>query len=178
MCGSVLVWHDGKVLRSIPAHEGAIFSLFQCAAGFATGGKDGRVRLWQPDFEPLATIDMNTLDTAYAGKCREEKEADKGRRKGMSQSGAKRERGGRPEAEAETNPRKECSSHHRRACDAKENKRRSLLRERKQAGLDYTHAHTHARRKRQLYTPPITFRACGALALLGRQRRLHWNKEQ
>ena len=66
--GDVLAWRQGKLLRSIAAHEGAIFCLHQSRNGFATGGNDGLVRLWQPDFKPIGTIDLTGVEGGYNGE--------------------------------------------------------------------------------------------------------------
>jgi len=60
MSGDVYKWRENNLERTIPhAHSGAIFSMHKSADGFATGGRDGVIKLWDVDFNPLTTLDMN-----------------------------------------------------------------------------------------------------------------------
>eukprot|EP01135_Chromosphaera_perkinsii_P001223 Nk52_evm22s162 gene=Nk52_evmTU22s162 len=46
------------------AHTAAIFSLFQCPQGYASGSKNGVVRLWDADFKPITSINL-AKDSPY-----------------------------------------------------------------------------------------------------------------
>lgn len=39
-----------------------------CEEGFATGGRDGCVRLWDLNFKPITVIDLRETDQGYKGK--------------------------------------------------------------------------------------------------------------
>lgn len=39
-----------------------------CEEGFATGGRDGCVRLWDLTFKPITVIDLRETDQGYKGK--------------------------------------------------------------------------------------------------------------
>lgn len=40
-----------------------------CEEGFATGGRDGCVRLWDLNFKPITVIDLRETDQGYKGNC-------------------------------------------------------------------------------------------------------------
>ncbi|TTD32934.1 Echinoderm microtubule-associated protein-like 6 [Bagarius yarrelli] len=44
-----------------------IFSMHSCEEGFATGGRDGCVRLWDVDFKPITKIDLREAEQGYKG---------------------------------------------------------------------------------------------------------------
>ena len=69
--GSVYRWAPGAdgaptVAQARTEHEGPVSALFVLlgTAGFATGGKDGKVVLWEAGLQPTATIDVCTLKPA------------------------------------------------------------------------------------------------------------------
>jgi len=35
--------------------------------GYASGGKDGNVKLWDPDFKPITTINLVNTSEGYKG---------------------------------------------------------------------------------------------------------------
>lgn len=39
-----------------------------CEEGFATGGRDGCVRLWDLNFKPITVIDLRETDQGYKGE--------------------------------------------------------------------------------------------------------------
>lgn len=47
--------------------QAGIFSMFSCEEGFATGGRDGCVRLWDVDFKPITKIDLREAEQGYKG---------------------------------------------------------------------------------------------------------------
>uniref|UniRef100_A0A8C7YJ93 EMAP like 5 n=1 Tax=Oryzias sinensis TaxID=183150 RepID=A0A8C7YJ93_9TELE len=52
--GDIYVWKGINLLRTIQgAHGSGIFSMNACEEGFATGGRDGCVRLWDLNFKPI-----------------------------------------------------------------------------------------------------------------------------
>lgn len=38
-----------------------------CEEGFATGGRDGCIRLWDTDFKPITKIDLREAEQGYKG---------------------------------------------------------------------------------------------------------------
>ncbi len=48
--------------------QGAIYSVYVCADGYATGSKDGCIGLWDVDFKPIAMLSLATAATGYPGK--------------------------------------------------------------------------------------------------------------
>ncbi|XP_015240079.1 PREDICTED: echinoderm microtubule-associated protein-like 6 [Cyprinodon variegatus] len=66
--GDVYVWKGLGLMRTVQAAHGAgIFSMFSCEEGFATGGRDGCVRLWDVDFKPITKIDLREAEQGYKG---------------------------------------------------------------------------------------------------------------
>uniref|UniRef100_A0A3Q2E4B0 EMAP like 6 n=1 Tax=Cyprinodon variegatus TaxID=28743 RepID=A0A3Q2E4B0_CYPVA len=64
--GDVYVWKGLGLMRTVQAAHGAgIFSMFSCEEGFATGGRDGCVRLWDVDFKPITKIDLREAEQGY-----------------------------------------------------------------------------------------------------------------
>ncbi|GCB76915.1 hypothetical protein scyTo_0016626 [Scyliorhinus torazame] len=41
--------------------------MYACEEGFATGGRDGCIRLWDTDFKPITKIDLRETDQGYKG---------------------------------------------------------------------------------------------------------------
>lgn len=39
-----------------------------CEEGFATGGRDGCIRLWDVDFKPITKIDLREAEHGYKGQ--------------------------------------------------------------------------------------------------------------
>ncbi|XP_072293600.1 echinoderm microtubule-associated protein-like 6 isoform X2 [Eucyclogobius newberryi] len=66
--GDIYVWKGLNLLRTVQAAHGAgIFSMFSCEEGFATGGRDGCIRLWDIDFKPITKIDLREAEQGYKG---------------------------------------------------------------------------------------------------------------
>ncbi|XP_055039416.1 echinoderm microtubule-associated protein-like 6 isoform X2 [Misgurnus anguillicaudatus] len=66
--GDIYVWKGLNLTRTIQAAHGAgIFSMHSCEEGFATGGRDGCVRLWDIDFKPITKIDLREVEQGYKG---------------------------------------------------------------------------------------------------------------
>ncbi|XP_065115366.1 echinoderm microtubule-associated protein-like 6 isoform X2 [Paramisgurnus dabryanus] len=66
--GDIYVWKGLNLTRTIQAAHGAgIFSMHSCEEGFATGGRDGCVRLWDVDFKPITKIDLREVEQGYKG---------------------------------------------------------------------------------------------------------------
>ncbi|KAM3606890.1 uncharacterized protein V6R79_025142 [Siganus canaliculatus] len=66
--GDIYVWKGLNLVRTVQAAHGAgIFSMFSCEEGFATGGRDGCVRLWDVDFKPITKIDLRDAEQGYKG---------------------------------------------------------------------------------------------------------------
>nr|XP_029131339.1 echinoderm microtubule-associated protein-like 6 [Labrus bergylta] len=66
--GDIYVWKGLNLIRTVQAAHGAgIFSMYSCEEGFATGGRDGCVRLWDVDFKPITKIDLREAEQGYKG---------------------------------------------------------------------------------------------------------------
>ncbi|CAL8272598.1 unnamed protein product [Merluccius merluccius] len=66
--GDIYVWKGISLLRTVQgAHGSGIFSMNACEEGFATGGRDGCVRLWDLNFKPITVIDLRETDQGYKG---------------------------------------------------------------------------------------------------------------
>lgn len=66
--GDIYVWKGLTLVRTIQgAHSAGIFSLYACEEGFATGGRDGCIRLWDTDFKPITKIDLRETEQGYKG---------------------------------------------------------------------------------------------------------------
>lgn len=42
--------------------------MYASEEGFATGGRDGCIRLWDTDFKPITKIDLRETEQGYKGK--------------------------------------------------------------------------------------------------------------
>lgn len=47
--------------------QSGIFSMNACEEGFATGGRDGCIRLWDLSFKPITVIDLRETEQGYKG---------------------------------------------------------------------------------------------------------------
>uniref|UniRef100_A0A8C4SLW8 EMAP like 5 n=1 Tax=Erpetoichthys calabaricus TaxID=27687 RepID=A0A8C4SLW8_ERPCA len=66
--GDIYVWKGINLVRTVQgAHGSGIFSMNACEEGFATGGRDGCVRLWDLNFKPITVIDLRETDQGYKG---------------------------------------------------------------------------------------------------------------
>ncbi|MBN3309055.1 EMAL6 protein, partial [Amia calva] len=66
--GDVYVWKGLNLVRTVQgAHGAGIFSMYACEEGFATGGRDGCIRLWDVDFKPITKIDLREAEQGYKG---------------------------------------------------------------------------------------------------------------
>lgn len=66
--GDIYVWKGLNLIKTVQAAHGAgIFSMFSCEEGFATGGRDGCIRLWDTDFKPITKIDLREAEQGYKG---------------------------------------------------------------------------------------------------------------
>nr|XP_046163640.1 echinoderm microtubule-associated protein-like 5 isoform X2 [Oncorhynchus gorbuscha] len=64
--GDIYVWKGINLIRTVQgAHGSGIFSMNACEEGFATGGRDGCVRLWDLNFKPITVIDLRETDQGY-----------------------------------------------------------------------------------------------------------------
>uniref|UniRef100_A0A3Q1EQL2 EMAP like 6 n=1 Tax=Acanthochromis polyacanthus TaxID=80966 RepID=A0A3Q1EQL2_9TELE len=65
--GDVYVWKGITLIRTVQAAHGqaGIFSMHACEEGFATGGRDGCIRLWDVDFKPITKIDLREAEQGY-----------------------------------------------------------------------------------------------------------------
>lgn len=58
---------DVQLSWSFPFDQAGIFSLFSCEEGFATGGRDGCIQLWDLDFKAITKIDLREAEQGYKG---------------------------------------------------------------------------------------------------------------
>ncbi|XP_067091821.1 echinoderm microtubule-associated protein-like 6 [Osmerus mordax] len=66
--GDIYVWKGLNLVRTVQAAHGAgIFSMYACEEGFATGGRDGCIRLWDVDFKPITKVDLREAEQGYKG---------------------------------------------------------------------------------------------------------------
>uniref|UniRef100_UPI00358E5FDC echinoderm microtubule-associated protein-like 5 isoform X4 n=1 Tax=Myxine glutinosa TaxID=7769 RepID=UPI00358E5FDC len=67
LSGDVYVWKGLNLTRTIQAaHASAIFTMHACEEGFATGGRDGCIRLWDREFKPISKVDLTGSTHGYA----------------------------------------------------------------------------------------------------------------
>ncbi|CAK8677759.1 unnamed protein product [Clavelina lepadiformis] len=66
--GDIYVWRDNNLEKIISsAHAGAIITMHKCIDGFATGSKDGFVKLWDSNFTPLTSLSLLKGGYGYKG---------------------------------------------------------------------------------------------------------------
>ncbi|XP_071834835.1 echinoderm microtubule-associated protein-like 6 isoform X3 [Apostichopus japonicus] len=66
--GDIYVWKGINLLRVInDAHQSSIYGMDTCEDGFATASKDGCVRIWDVDFQPISTINLRETNEGYPG---------------------------------------------------------------------------------------------------------------
>lgn len=63
--GPVSLWDPGPGPPCLL--QAGIFSMHSCEEGFATGGRDGCIRLWDVDFKPITKIDLREVEHGYKG---------------------------------------------------------------------------------------------------------------
>jgi Ca2+-binding EF-hand superfamily protein len=56
--GELYVWDGRKVCASLDAHDGPCTVLHAASTGVLSGGSEGKIILWSPELEQLATFDM------------------------------------------------------------------------------------------------------------------------
>lgn len=47
--------------------QGGIFTMHKCADGYATGCRDGTIKLWDVEFNPLTSLDLRGTPLGYEG---------------------------------------------------------------------------------------------------------------
>lgn len=68
LSGDVYVWSGVNLQRVIQdAHRGSIYTMDTADGGYVTGGKDGCLCLWDPDFRPITKIDLHKTKQGYPG---------------------------------------------------------------------------------------------------------------
>jgi microtubule-associated protein-like 6 len=68
LSGDVYKWQGQNLVASVQgAHLGPVFTLSSNEEGFATGSRDGSVRLWDTEFKPITRLDLTTLSGGYKG---------------------------------------------------------------------------------------------------------------
>lgn len=48
--------------------QGSIFTMEATDEGYATGGKDGTIKLWDSDFKQLTNVDLTETEQGYKGQ--------------------------------------------------------------------------------------------------------------
>ena len=48
--------------------QGSVYAIAASPDGYVSGGKDGIVRIWDPDFKHIAKVDLSTAKDGYKGK--------------------------------------------------------------------------------------------------------------
>ncbi len=58
--GAIYVWEDKKLVNMIPAHQGPVFAIFanEQYEAYATGGKDGKIIIWNGQFTKIFEYDL------------------------------------------------------------------------------------------------------------------------
>ena len=59
--GHLYQWQGRNCVKAVKAHEGNTGALYSTDEGIASGGKDGKVRLWSHSLEPRAVFDITTF---------------------------------------------------------------------------------------------------------------------
>lgn len=59
--GEIYVWDGRKVCASLDAHDGPCTVLHAASTGVLSGGAEGKIILWSPELEQLATFDMHAV---------------------------------------------------------------------------------------------------------------------
>ena len=59
--GELYVWDGRKVCASLDAHDGPCTVIYAATTGVLSGGADGKIILWSPELEQLATFDMHAV---------------------------------------------------------------------------------------------------------------------
>jgi microtubule-associated protein-like 6 len=56
--GDLYVWEGRTVVQVIAAHGSSVNALSSCANGIASGGKDGKIKLWTPELRLKCTFEV------------------------------------------------------------------------------------------------------------------------
>lgn len=57
--GQIYIWKGTELKEILPGvHSSSIFQISKLNDGFATAGKDGKIRTWNESFNPIETIDL------------------------------------------------------------------------------------------------------------------------
>lgn len=68
LSGDVYIWQGNNLQKSVShCHPGGVFTIHSSDDGFATGGRDGSIKLWDDTFLPLRTINMVKSNFGYKG---------------------------------------------------------------------------------------------------------------
>jgi len=65
--GDLLLWFNQKVDQSVPAHQAPIFGVSKVGDGYASGGKDGLIKMWDRNLQCLHTYNLETFSPAPFG---------------------------------------------------------------------------------------------------------------
>lgn len=62
--GHIFVWMAKRIITSISAHNAPIYAIIKLHGkyGFATGGKDGLIKLWSNDFQLMHTYNVRSFE--------------------------------------------------------------------------------------------------------------------
>ncbi|XP_064621338.1 echinoderm microtubule-associated protein-like 6 [Lineus longissimus] len=68
LSGDIYCWKENTLMRVVGgAHAGSIFTMEATDEGYATGGKDGTIKLWDSDFKQLTNVDLTETEQGYKG---------------------------------------------------------------------------------------------------------------
>ena len=59
--GYLYVWNSRKVVKSVSAHDGSVYSMARVGIRYASAGKDGFIKVWSADFNLLTSTNLQNL---------------------------------------------------------------------------------------------------------------------
>ncbi|XP_041352370.1 echinoderm microtubule-associated protein-like 6 isoform X2 [Gigantopelta aegis] len=66
--GDIYIWKGSNLDRVISgAHKGPVYSLHMSDDGYASGGKDSCVKMWDADFKPVVSVNLANAPDGYKG---------------------------------------------------------------------------------------------------------------
>lgn len=59
--GHLYVWESQRITKKVTAHDAPIYSVTKVGTRYATGGKEGLIKIWSPDLVLMVTLNMQTF---------------------------------------------------------------------------------------------------------------------